>query len=321
MGNIKITFEQLTIYQWTECRIDNVCINAITPSPPSYTIPTIAPTTDPTVDPTTNPTIDPTVYPTMIPSFSPFQEPTSAPSQFPSQYPTINPITLLPTTSDLFVVFEPTFTPTTSYYEGKVDENDKHTTYIESDVEINDNTESKQTDVNKTVIIILCSIISICFVIILFGALYFSKKRNDEKTNSMDAVVNMNVDIVDNQKHIKRPNTIEHHSSFTTLTPKSEKETIQTITSTKGEKDDVKIVYDGDKQIEIKSWLESSCGDLICKEYFEVFISNGFQSLDFIKEIQSKEDLKDIGICKKGHQTKILAEIKKIRQSSVEHHS
>merc|ERR1712228_55907 len=122
----------------------------------------------------------------------------------------------LPTTSDLFVVFEPTFTPTTSYYEGKVDENDKHTTYIESDVEINDNTESKQTDVNKTVIIILCSIISICFVIILFGALYFSKNRNEEKTNSMDAVVNMNVDIVDNQKHIKRPNTmsIEHHSSF-----------------------------------------------------------------------------------------------------------
>ena len=73
------------------------------------------------------------------------------------------------------------------------------------------------------------------------------------------------------------------------------------------------IVYDGSEQMEIRQWLAVNCGQEICQEYFRTFISNGYQSLDFVKEIKTVRDLEDIGVCLKGHQTAILAAIRKLQ--------
>merc|ERR1712129_660660 len=74
----------------------------------------------------------------------------------------------------------------------------------------------------------------------------------------------------------------------------------------------VKIVYDGVEQREIKEWLQQKCSQSICDLYFDNFISNGFQSLDFIKEIQSFSDLNDIGINNEEHQNKILTAVREL---------
>ena len=73
------------------------------------------------------------------------------------------------------------------------------------------------------------------------------------------------------------------------------------------------IVYDGTEQLELKQWLMTNCGELICKHYFETIISNGYQSLDFLKEMQSQKDLEEIGICWKAHKEKIWSEIEKLK--------
>merc|ERR1712228_470805 len=80
---------------------------------------------------------------------------------------------------------------------------------------------------------------------------------------------------------------------------------------------DVEIIYDDDGAIELKQWLMMmKFGEVFCEKYFQAFVVNGYQSLDFIKEIEKKSDLTDIGITLKGHQLKILVEIKKLKQLS-----
>ena len=59
----------------------------------------------------------------------------------------------------------------------------------------------------------------------------------------------------------------------------------------------------------IREWLEVT----VClPQYYEVFVKNGYESLDFIKEINDREELEVIGIMLLGHQTKFLAEIKRL---------
>eukprot|EP01084_Bolivina_argentea_P113310 201975_1 len=63
-----------------------------------------------------------------------------------------------------------------------------------------------------------------------------------------------------------------------------------------------------DEKLKIQKWLSL----IKLPQYFDAFISNGYESLNFIKEISNKTELFEIGVELKGHQTKLLAEIKKL---------
>ena len=82
----------------------------------------------------------------------------------------------------------------------------------------------------------------------------------------------------------------------------------------KVELDDAEIVYDDGGVIEVRQWLTLTCGKVLCEKYYDAFVTNGYQSLDFIKEIEGKSDLADIGITLKGHQVKIFSQIKKLKE-------
>ena len=62
---------------------------------------------------------------------------------------------------------------------------------------------------------------------------------------------------------------------------------------------------------EVKQWLTNKCN---FEQYINLFILNGYSSLDIIKEINDKSELQQIGIKSPGHRTKIFAEIQKLRK-------
>eukprot|EP01084_Bolivina_argentea_P203203 347089_1 len=64
----------------------------------------------------------------------------------------------------------------------------------------------------------------------------------------------------------------------------------------------------------VKEWL--TCFGL--DRYYECFVSNGYESLEFIKGIESKQELFEIGIKLKGHQTQIMVQINKLKQPRYE---
>ncbi len=56
----------------------------------------------------------------------------------------------------------------------------------------------------------------------------------------------------------------------------------------------------------VKEWLMNT---VKLENYFELFMQNGFCSLEIIKEINDKNDLKYIGIDVKAHQIMIMNKI------------
>merc|ERR1712061_948383 len=59
----------------------------------------------------------------------------------------------------------------------------------------------------------------------------------------------------------------------------------------------------------VEQWLFS----IELSQYLDIFINNGFDSLTFIKNIQSKSDLNDIGITKIGHQIQLMEAIRQLK--------
>ena len=57
---------------------------------------------------------------------------------------------------------------------------------------------------------------------------------------------------------------------------------------------------------EVKLWLSSK----VClPNYYSLFLNNGFDSLQMIKEINDKNDLKYIGVTIRAHQIKLINQI------------
>merc|ERR1712032_1004259 len=57
---------------------------------------------------------------------------------------------------------------------------------------------------------------------------------------------------------------------------------------------------------ELKKWLVEEVG---LPKYYSAFVSNGYDSLRFIADIDSERELNEIGIVLKGHTHRLLAEI------------
>merc|ERR1712048_627831 len=63
---------------------------------------------------------------------------------------------------------------------------------------------------------------------------------------------------------------------------------------------------------ELKQWLIDDVG---LGMYYSAFLKNGFHSLRFIRDIQSEQELEEMGIVLKGHKRRIMTEIQKLRPS------
>eukprot|EP01084_Bolivina_argentea_P059818 109275_1 len=61
----------------------------------------------------------------------------------------------------------------------------------------------------------------------------------------------------------------------------------------------------------LKLWLRD---DVKLPIYYSNFVDNGYEQLEFVKEIKNDKQLSDIDIKLKGHQGKILSEIKKLQK-------
>eukprot|EP01083_Nonionella_stella_P201627 737455_1 len=65
----------------------------------------------------------------------------------------------------------------------------------------------------------------------------------------------------------------------------------------------------------IMCWLSATIG---LPQYYATFMDNGYNSLDFISNISTKEELNDIGIKIKGHQTQLMVHIKQLKEAAEE---
>eukprot|EP01083_Nonionella_stella_P025090 69113_1 len=68
-------------------------------------------------------------------------------------------------------------------------------------------------------------------------------------------------------------------------------------------------VINADTAMDLKEWLTS----IGCVIYYDSFVNNGFDSLELIKEINSVNDLRSIGISMKAQQLKIMNHIKQLK--------
>ena len=63
---------------------------------------------------------------------------------------------------------------------------------------------------------------------------------------------------------------------------------------------------------ELRDWL-TECVGLVM--YYNTFVTNGYESIRFMKDIQSEGELQELGIQLRGHRRRIWAEIQKLRTS------
>ena len=73
--------------------------------------------------------------------------------------------------------------------------------------------------------------------------------------------------------------------------------------------DEMMIDEDNEEKIEIMEWLR----EVGFEGYYDNFELNGYQSLEFVKEIKGRIELKEIGIDNDGHQMRMLEEIRKLK--------
>eukprot|EP01083_Nonionella_stella_P119344 356677_1 len=82
------------------------------------------------------------------------------------------------------------------------------------------------------------------------------------------------------------------------------------------------IVMDVDKDSEpddvekdaVKRWLTDN---VKLPKYYNLLLENGYDKLDFIRDIEDKTDLQEIGITLPGHQVRILMEINRLNEKHV----
>ena len=64
----------------------------------------------------------------------------------------------------------------------------------------------------------------------------------------------------------------------------------------------------------LRLWISDTVG---LPQYYQVFLLNGYETLDFVKEIGDKQELTDIGIDYLEHQYQILAEVYKLKLKEI----
>eukprot|EP01084_Bolivina_argentea_P067278 122546_1 len=167
----------------------------------------------------------------------------------------------------------------------------------------------KQNDVLMIEIILLIIVLGVTYVLLIgFGFRYFFKirsraKRDQESTVSDVVIYNKRQsDIRKDSKQV----AIGSHSSIKILPTNNQSDIV-----------DTEIVFQNANHINktdtliVRVWLS----EVGFPEYYDAFVSNGYDAMDVIMAIENKNDLNEIGIVLKGHQTKLLFEIRKLQKT------
>merc|ERR1712154_464695 len=72
------------------------------------------------------------------------------------------------------------------------------------------------------------------------------------------------------------------------------------------------VYVENEDVMKFKMWLKVTVNLM---EYYELFIQNGFDSLEMMKEINDVNDLNYIGIPLKAHQLKLMNHIKTLKRT------
>ena len=275
-----------------------------TPSPtniPSAS-PTIEPTNDPssepTMEPSPNPTIDPTSEPTFGPSFEPSDEPISAPTMDPTSVPSNGP-TSSPTATD--IVPEP---------EGTASEWTTTVIVIGYAHNDDDGDDVRSFWIMMAVIAGCIVLVAVCFAV--FVCIKIKAEKKEENQSIMEMIQSpetQNKDASTKQsENEKDPSSKEQE-----MTNDDGMATPMSTPNGDGDGDGDDEMDSFDRNGEIKRWLTSMVG---LPQYYHAFRVNGYDSLEFLMAIQSKQDLREIGVTKKGHINQIWMQIMRLKQEN-----
>eukprot|EP01083_Nonionella_stella_P154981 500000_1 len=299
------------------------CIVDPTPAPTTYptasptknpsTIPTSSPTNVPTSNPSTSPTWNPSIPPTSNPS-NPSNHPTNTPSNVPtsnpSHSPTLNPSispTLGPSNPPTFITLNPSDistslpsnvpssnpsnSPTTATRNPSnlptlspiPTSNPSHTpTEILIQITSTTSSDGRKKDVKPAgsmFIHISLSVIGVCVLAIIVICIVWQRMRKKEAMANIEKV--------------------------------EPKQTISMV-STEETQPNVAMVETPRNKPEILSWLESKVG---LPEHYQTFVNNGYESMDFVRQIADVSELQKMGIRSVEDQRCIMVEIQLLQSN------
>eukprot|EP01084_Bolivina_argentea_P265700 450469_1 len=279
-----------------------------------------------TKTPTKEPTISPANIPTHIPSIYPSINPSQYPSLYPSQYPSFEP-TYIPTTQPIFTpTYQPTFKPI--HFEiGSVD-HQILTTIISIKQSLNQHNSSDNWILWLTISLVLSSL---CIVV---GVILYKRRNKTKSKNSITKNVEMEISKRNsnvnerfdeekiNMRIIKHPHNDEdiivavnktnigdyenvNDDDIVAVVNKTDigdmeiVDTVKDYNVTAGDNGEQNEVMEGveydmneDRAKQVSVWLDS----IGFSKYYDNFVQNGFDSMEFIKQINYENDLNDIGI-------------------------
>eukprot|EP01083_Nonionella_stella_P027966 77010_1 len=308
-----------------------------TPTVPPTLQPSRHPTSDPSKHPTNNPTQTPTVYPTIVPTESPTKYPTVVPTIAPSRIPTL--LTLNPTVAPSSVpTIEQTITDVNEEQAQGLDPivvigilstviivlclcgcfmlvgmmiKNKNLVIMMGnevkDVSPGADTDTAHTTDRKDTIgmdDIPGAATDICHVA--------DAEEEDEMKGEADMNTTREGDAVGGDRRcsegVKMTGIEMTDIDVDCLSTPSDAMTPRGIALMDSE------AYGGVKSprlvrkaqqdaMEVQAWVDN---ELELPQYFDVFISNGYESMNLIQDIPDADELKEIGIVSKEHQIKIM---------------
>eukprot|EP01083_Nonionella_stella_P118452 353621_1 len=238
----------------------------------------------------------------------PFLPATNEPSSFPSDEPSKMP-------SDIHHLIsianeDTTDTPTTGFTQTS-----SSFTFTETDG------FHSSDRVNKSHKAILLSIVGVVLIICFMAALFFIYVKNHKQQQSVDEMVITGGD--ENANYMtNNVQNINFQSSFQTDLELAIQQRLQQQNIVSEKQNNVTPDHDLDvnaaprrtskwmrNALLVKEWLN----DIGMGQYYDCMISNGYDTMDIIKEIKTKNDLEEIGIDLKSHQALILSQASKLR--------
>eukprot|EP01084_Bolivina_argentea_P253281 425388_1 len=130
------------------------------------------------------------------------------------------------------------------------------------------------------------------------GILKFLCKHDEEK----------NIELPPNET--ETPNNPNNNNKIKNKT-KKRKNSLELMPIAKRQKTESNSNSDNSDYVLMKKWLNNNCK---LPQYLNNFMENGYESLDFVTDITNETQLSGINIKLPGHQTRIMAQIKKLNK-------
>eukprot|EP01083_Nonionella_stella_P143402 445656_1 len=322
------------------CFINNVVVTGLPITPDPSAPPTRQPTAHPTAIPTTK---APTNTPSFTPTNPPIEPPTTnAPSNTPSFKPTNPPHSKGPTNAPSFnpteVTEPPHGTPTTKRPTSIPSSNPTgrhlyvhltpypsafpsviHSVYHTSlDAQITSTKAAQQNGDGGVLLIsagvVACIVLLIC-VVCFVGLKFVGTRKDVHKKHQIESeidseAVDPDVNVVNAKHRIEMidPGVSGVQVTGGRLNIAKMRNALTPSTRMGGN------TKQHSNTLEVQRWLE----DVVhLPQYFDVFMSYGYETMAIVEEIRNIQELMEIGIVSRVHQMRILMEIENWRNGNV----